>query len=446
MNYHKRVLWFVIIITVSLFTLSFITAYFDIQWKPLRNISILSDILKKKGKKKELIAVVEPAANTTDTLHKKFIDFDLPNRVTAYYADTNNVALKNFVRRLDELKQGKRKKIRIAFLGDSMIEDDFISLTLRRLMQQYFGGYGVGYLPMSSELAGSRTTANIYSSDNWAEANFRNNPNKSALFISGRSFTTDGIAWTAVEDKTAPPSQALGKYLLFGNVASSTVNCNNSNIEVVGKESFNSALLDSSIGNKMKVTVNAGLPVFGVSLEALNGVTVDNFSFRGNSGWEFSKFDSAFLGAIAKNHSYDLIIMQYGVNLFDKSTDEKFDWYYQPMKKSVGRIKASFPGADILLMSCADRAFRYGNEYLTATGMPVIVGMQQKIAYENGIAFYNTFSSMGGDGSMNKWVNDKPALAYKDYMHPNDRGSEVIGKSIYDAIMYEYQKYINKKK
>lgn len=446
MNYHKRVLWFVVIITVSLFSLSLITAVFDIEWKPIKNISILADIIKKKSTKKVATVVEEPSTNPHDSLSKHFVDFDLPNKVTAYYADTNNVVMKNLMKKLLELKQGKRKKIRIAFLGDSMIEDDFISLTLRRLLQQQFGGYGVGYLPMSSELAGARTTANIHSSTNWQEANFRNNPNKSSLFISGRLFSTYGTAWTEIDDKTATPNQPLNKYVLFGKAASSSVVFNNSNTSIIGNESFNSFLLDSSIGNKMKVSVNAGLPVFGISLEAPTGVIVDNFSFRGNSGWEFGKMDSSFLATINKNHPYDLIIMQYGVNLFVKASDEKFDWYYSPMKKAVAKVKTSFSNADILLMGCADRAFRYGNDYQTAVGMPAIIAMQQKIAYEGGIAFYNTFSSMGGEGSMVKWVNDKPSLAYKDYMHPNDKGSEVLGKSMYDAIMYEYQKYTSKKK
>jgi len=446
MNYHKRVLWFVIIITTSLFVLSFVTAYFDIEWKALKNISIISNIIKTKGNKKIIAAVEEPAPNSTDTVHKKFIDFDLPNRVTAYYADSNNVVLKNLVKKLDELKQGKRKKIRIAFLGDSMIEDDFISLTLRRLLQQQFGGYGVGYLPMSSELAGSRITANIYSSTSWVETNFNNNTNKEPLFISGRSFTSNETVWTEVEDKTASSIQPLNKYLLLGNEAASAVVCNNVLINVAGKTSFNSLLLDSGIGNKMKISVNAGLPVFGVSLESPLGVTVDNFSFRGNNGQEFAKFDTSFLVSIAKNHSYDLIIMQYGVNLFSKSTDENFDWYYPMMKKSIAKIKASFTNADVLLMSCADRAFRYGTEYKTAIGMPVVIGMQQKLAYENGIAFYNTFSSMGGNGSISKWVNEKPPLAYKDYLHPNNKGAEMLGKRIYDAIMYEYEKFVSKKK
>jgi lysophospholipase L1-like esterase len=443
MNYHKRVLQFVALITLSLFALSFVVEYFHIEWKPLQNISILSDVFKKKKIKADSIAVAEPLAAVGDSMQKRFVAFDQPHRLTAYYADTNNVVLKNFVRKLDELKKGKRKKLRIAFLGDSMIEDDFITLTLRKMLQQEFGGYGIGYMPMSSEFAGSRTTASLSSSSNWSESNFRNNPNKTALFISGRVFTVDASAWTEVEDKTALPSQALDKYVLFGSTNGTSVICNNSNLS--SKQNFNVRLLDSAVGNKFKVTTGAGLPVYGISMESPTGITVDNFSFRGNSGYEFAKFDSSYLSAIAKEHGYDLIVMQYGINLIAKASDEKFNWYYEPMKKSVAKMKTCFADADVLMISCADRAFRNGSNYETAAGIPTIVALQQKIAYETGVAFYNTFSSMGGEGSIVKWVEEKPSLAYKDYMHPNAQGSEVIGKSIYDAIMYEYKKIAGKK-
>lgn len=443
MNYHRRVLQFVTLITLSLLLLSFAVECFHIEWKPLQNISILSDVFKKKRTKHDSIVVTQPLVTIGDSLQKTFKEFNTPNKLTAYYTDTNNVVLSSFVRKLDELKKGKRKKMRIAFLGDSMIEDDFITLTLRRMLQQEFGGYGIGYMPMTSELAGAMTKASLSSSSNWIETNFRNNSNKSTLFISGRVFSADGDAWTEVHDKTASPNQVLNKYLLFGSTKGTTVACNGMSLS--SKQDFNIALLDSAVGNRFKVTASAGLPVYGVSLESPIGITVDNFSFRGNNGYEFSRFDSSFLAAIAGKHPYDLIIMQYGINLIVKASDEKFNWYYEPMKKSVAKIKASFPEADVLLLSCADRAFRNGSNYETAAGIPNIVAMQQKIAYESGVAFYNTFISMGGEGSMARWVEAKPSLAYRDYMHPNALGSEVIGKGIYDAIMFEYRKIAGKK-
>jgi hypothetical protein len=450
MNNHKRVLWFVVITTFLLFLLSLLITFFSIEYEPLKNISIVSDIFRLQKKSFDtvkqpidtLLVVDSKTPIDSSSTQKKFKLYQTPNRVTNYAIDSSIIALPIFIQKLDELKKGKRKKIRIAFLGDSMIEDDLITQTFRTLMQQRFGGYGVGFLPVSYPVANGRITASISASDNWKEINFRNNTDKTTLFISGRCFFATGHSVTEIVDKTAKNNLPLQKYLLYGKANAADVVANGKQIKIAANTNFNSILLDSSSLNKLKLEVNNQMPVFGVSLESPVGIVVDNFSFRGNSGTDFAKMDAAFLQSIAANHTYDLIVLQYGVNIFEKATDENFDWYSIPMKKSIQKLKASFSSADILLMSTADRSFRYGTEYKTAKGMNALLYLQQKIAYESDIAFYNTFMSIGGEGSMVNWVNSKPPLAYKDFMHPNSLGSTIIGRSLFESVLYEYQKII----
>ena len=43
-------------------------------------------------------------------------------------------------------------KVRIAYFGDSMIEGDLVTQTLRHQMQEIFGGQGVGFVPTTSLL------------------------------------------------------------------------------------------------------------------------------------------------------------------------------------------------------------------------------------------------------------------------------------------------------
>ena len=445
MDYTKNLIRFIVLITALLFLVSVIDCVYKIKWKPINNINILSDIVKKRPTKKTIPLITDSIKVIDDSTSKKiYSNFSSPNRLTEFDADTNAVVIKNFIDKLIELKKGKRKKVRIAYLGDSMIEEDFITQTLRKLMQQEFGGYGIGYLPLSSELSGERITANI-SSKNWIESNFKTNPDHLQLYISGRCFNANGSAFTEIKDKTALPSNSLNKYLLFGETNSpKTVTINGINYSLNAKNNFNSLLLDSSIGNTFRLETNQANNLFGVSLESSQGIIVDNFSFRGISGNEFSKMDSSFLLNISKNHPYDLIVMEYGVNLFVKPTDDNFNWFYKPFKRAISRIKSSFPDANILIVSSADRAYKYDNVYQTAVGIPNLIALQEKAAYETGTAFYNTFASMGGGGSITKWVEATPPLAYKDYMHPNSRGSEIIGKSIFDAIMFEYKKQMTK--
>jgi lysophospholipase L1-like esterase len=94
------------------------------------------------------------------------------------------------------------------------------------------------------------------------------------------------------------------------------------------------------------------------------------------------------------------------------------------------------------LVSSADKAFRYDDSYKTAIGLRNLLTFQQRVAYSTGSAFYNTYASMGGEGSMVRWVNSNPPLAFKDYTHLTPKGADIIGKSIYDAILFEYNKAV----
>ena len=60
-----------------------------------------------------------------------------------------------------------KKKVRIAWFGDSMVEGDLITCDLRYMLQKRFGGSGVGIVPITSITAGFRQTVQHTFSDNW---------------------------------------------------------------------------------------------------------------------------------------------------------------------------------------------------------------------------------------------------------------------------------------
>ena len=66
------------------------------------------------------------------------------------------------------------RPVRIAILGDSYIEGDIFSQNIRERLQEQYGGHGVGYLPVSSELTGFRQSIRQTCSG-WKKHDFRNN-------------------------------------------------------------------------------------------------------------------------------------------------------------------------------------------------------------------------------------------------------------------------------
>ncbi len=70
------------------------------------------------------------------------------------YTSTGGFSVADFVRTLEVHSQ--RRTVRIAFLGDSFIEGDIITCDIREQLQEAYGGYGVGFVPLGTPMAISR--------------------------------------------------------------------------------------------------------------------------------------------------------------------------------------------------------------------------------------------------------------------------------------------------
>ena len=449
MNQNKKVLQFVLLATSSLLALSLFVFINKINNPQLQNISIISDIIRQ-----DTVAVVKyidipkqiPVKDTNitiDNVTSRLKHFTTANRLTNFSTDTNSIVIDAFIKKMVALRKTKKGKIRIAYLGDSMIEGDLISQTLRKLLQATFSGSGVGFVPVTSAVAGFRTNVKHMFSTKWHESNFKNKISTSPLYLSGKAFFSNGYNWFDADDKTYTNKEMpLKKYLLCGYKPSSGKIAINSIFNTINPTNiFNTILLDSSFKSNIKIEVSdATLPLYGVSFETNDGVIVDNFSFRGSGGFEFNNLDTSFLKQVAASQPYDLVIMQYGVNVLNKPNNSSFDWYYRTMLSSINKLKHCFANTDFLLISAADKSFKYANGIHTAIGMDSLIATQERIAFEAKMAFFNTYHTMGGYNSMVTWANGNPQLAAKDFTHLNAKGAAILGTSIYNSIMYEVGK------
>jgi lysophospholipase L1-like esterase len=446
MNSNRRVLVFTTSSIGIYLLLSIIAAATGFNWEPFKKINLVADVFTSKGS----IAStgddlkITPILLTENNIAKDFNLYTRPNFITNFGADTTKPSMTNFIQKLDNLKKGKKKKIRIAYFGDSMIEGDLLTQTLRKLLQKEFGGNGVGFVPITSPIAGFRQTVTDYFSDGWKDENFKTEHDGN-LFFSGHLFRGSND-WVQMADQTITDTAAIiEKSLLYGRIKEPiSVIINNIPATINGTSSFNRTILRKDQNKNIKLEVNdERLPVYGISFESQYGVIVDNFSFRGITGVELNKIDSNFLKAINNTEAYyDLLIFQYGVNVLFRPNDSNFSWYSKSFLPVIQKIKHCFTEADVLLVSTADRAFRYDGEYKSAKGIDSLIKMQAAIAYQTGCTFYNQFETMGGKNSIVKWAAAKPSLANKDYVHPNNRGADSLGTSFFNAIMKDYKKYL----
>ena len=72
------------------------------------------------------------------------------------YSDDSQRGMMPFYQALEELNYQQRL-VRIAYYGDSFVEGDILTADLREMLQDKYGGYGIGYTPITTISSGFRT-------------------------------------------------------------------------------------------------------------------------------------------------------------------------------------------------------------------------------------------------------------------------------------------------
>ncbi|SHG90310.1 SGNH/GDSL hydrolase family protein [Flavobacterium defluvii] len=358
----------------------------------------------------------------------------------------------SFYEKLYQLEQNPQNHVRIAYYGDSMTDGDLIVQDVRMNYQERFGGNGVGFVSIISESSASRGSVKTLFSKNWKIQSYLNVKRPISPFgVNGHVFFANdktNATWVQYEAGLNKYSTSLNNPTLFYGKASKKGNVD----FIIGKDTLHKSLTPNNLVNSLKVTSGSvksfkanfihadSIPIYGFNFDNGSGIHVDNFSQRGNSGLPISMFDANVMQAFNNNLKYDLIILHYGTNVLNYGTKNYF-WYEKGMTKTVNKIKESFPGVSILIVSTADKSTKYDLEMKTDSAVVPLMKAQKKYALETESGFVNLYTLMGGDGSMVKWVDESPAKANKDYTHFNQRGAKAIGNLLYSQLNQGYEQY-----
>lgn len=365
----------------------------------------------------------------------------------------------DFFEKLYQLETAKKGKVRIAYFSDSMTDGDMIVQDLRTILQDKFGGEGVGFVNITSESASSRSSLKHEFSGNWKTQSYlKIKQPRNPFGVNGHVFYAhDSLPYSWVSYKASKMRHIsnLPEPTLFYGFSK---NENGKVFKIVNEDTIEVALRPNSKLNELKLGDRANslklyfkdadsIPIYGFNFDDGKGVHVDNFSSRGNSGLPLSMFNVATMKEFQEKLGYDLIILHYGTNVLNYGT-LNYSWYENRMNKVVSHIKDCFPGAEVLVISTADKATKYDLEMKTDSAVAPLIYAQKKYAVTSKAGFVNLYEKMGGEGSMIKWVEEEPSRANKDYTHFNYRGSKDIAKLIYSQIEEGYQEYkiLRKKK
>lgn len=362
----------------------------------------------------------------------------------------NTVQLRYFFNSLENVKN---EKIRIAHFGDSIIEGDVITESLRDNFQQIFGGNGAGFISMVPDDYRMRKSASISFSDGWNEASlFKRNPDDLPVGINGSVFFTTENDWVKYEvSKLSKNLNSFSTVKIFYKDSKKSCSAKYS-FNDSGLKTFNlkegsevkETILNYDNAKSIKLEFNGcGKTLFyGVSLENGNGIYVDNFPVKGNSGASLYDIHEDVLKDFSNLLNYKLILINFGLNILSP-THDNYEWYEKRMIKVINHFKKAFPETSFLIISVGDKGIKKGSRFISDPGIQKLIEAQKNIAKKTNTAFWNLFEAMGGKNSINDWVNAGPPLAYKDYAHLSYEGGKAAADLLTNALMKEYENFKN---
>ena len=151
------------------------------------------------------------------------------------------------------------------------------------------------------------------------------------------------------------------------------------------------------------------------------------------------------LRAYNRLRTYDLIVLQYGLNVASEGITN-YRYYTSEMVKVINRLKEAFPQASFLLVSIGDRESKDETGKLrTMPGVKNLVRYQQHWLPRR-ISLSGIFTKRwGGEGSIVKMVESKPQMANYDYTHINFRGGKHLAGLLFETLMYGKEQHEKRK-
>ena len=325
--------------------------------------------------------------------------------------------------------------VRVVHYGDSPTTADLITGDVRAMLQKRYGSAGHGFVLIAKPWAWYQHAGVELSASGWEIAPATQFQARDGMFgLGGVSFTggTGAHSHIAFQDRRHTTFAVWFLRQPGGGVF--TLEADGAPIGRmdtggVSKMATRATFHAANGAAALDLRVEEGpVRIFGVSAERPGpGVIYDSLGLNGASITVLSRmFNADHWAAELRQRDPQLVIINYGTNEAD-FTAFIHKQYEGELREAIRRVRAALPDASILVMSPMDRGYRTGPEEIqTMPNIPVIVGIQRRVARDTGCGFFDTFDAMGGDGTMARWYAAQPRLVSGDFIHPTPQGGKLV--------------------
>ena len=378
-----------------------------------------------------------------------------------------------------ELARIDSNVVHIMHYGDSQLEEDRISATIREDLQKEFGGGGPGMLPAVLNIPSQSTS--VWNNGDltrfllFGPEEDRADHNRYGPLAQVSKLEGSAVIGIKKRENKKDDFAHVGGYSNIKVLASkrgslkvrlayeATIIENEGTDKEKRKKKFVDAPAPSDekfeklrvfswklpdTTSSAKIYLGGNAEIYAISVDGPYGVAVDNIAMRGSSGTVFTRMDQQLLAESYKVMNARLIIMEYGGNLVPSLNKNNVEYTKKLIAKQIQAVQKANPDADIVFIGPADMAKQIDGKIKSYPGLELTIQTLREVALENGVAYWDMFRVMGGAGSMHKWVKQSPPLAGADYIHFSRKGAAYMGELFCNALRmhYDYFKFRDKHK
>ena len=326
-----------------------------------------------------------------------------------------------------------RRPVRIAFFGDSFVEGDILTADLREQLQILYGGGGPGFAPMASPLTGFRRTISTQSKG-WNAYNIMQRKRapenqRENFYVSGWVCQPSDGASTRWEQTDARQrldscraAQVLVRSPRDSRIELIVNDTARRTFDIAGDAAVRRIVVRAPHLHALTFRVLSGAEDFtgyGALFEGDAGIVVDNYSLRSNNGQAMFWTNPSVNAQIDALVGYDLVILQYGLNIMQAGVLD-YSGYGRQIEKMVAYVRQCFPKAAVLILGVSDRSVKTDRGFEPMDAVPRMTEYQRRAARNAGAAFWPTSEAMRAQGGMERFVQH--GWAGKSFTHINGEG------------------------
>ena len=305
MNNQPARTFVLISIIVTILVYMHFLPHVSVAGTQLRDVDILSEVLPEVDGDKENDVIAKPVVPAAPVMTAKNETTEgeaAPAKKKPCPAGTTCVidysgggahGMSSFYRALDNIAKMNRP-VRVAYWGDSFIESDIMTTDLRALLQDKFGGNGVGWVDCGKTTNSARPTVRVATNGFTSHSVMERKTFTSSLQgISERYFTVAGSAQMTLSgttwNKHCGSWNTSSMYFKTGTPITITATMNDGeqkSFSINASSQVQSVTVSGQMTKVKWAVSGAGnsTQFYGTTLDPQKGVVVDNFAMRGSAG------------------------------------------------------------------------------------------------------------------------------------------------------------------